>query len=279
MNEDLQPDPVSKEDYHLALRELDIAVCEAKAVSNAIGTRQADKPNHAWSTYIFLRICINAGIMIANVPGSRWVKKDYELWDFSSVAPQARAIMEARLLLFYISKENKSDDEWRVKLNTMHMNDCMKRIDMFSAGDNTKILDFYLEQKQEIESVLMSSDYFQTLDNGTRKRILAGKIMTIQSRDELIQEIGDDPDSFRKLFDFLSHYTHILPMSYYKAEANGRGTGCFNIYDHAYIYMAMILVKDCLVFCTDIICEMFPDTSRARKGLKSKITIGPKPRK
>lgn len=279
MSEELQPDPVSKEDYHLALRELDIAVCEASAVSNAIGVREAEKPNYAWSTYIFLRICVNAGIMIANVPGSRWVKKDYDFWDFSSVAAQARAIMEARLLLFYISKESESDDEWSVKLNTMHMNDCMKRIDMFSTGGNQKSLEFYLEQKQEIESRLMSNDYFLALDNGTRKRILAGKAMTIQSRDDLIQEVGDNPDSFRVLFDFLSHYTHILPMSYYKAEANGRGTGCFNVYDHAYIYMAMVLVKECLVFCTDIICEMFPDTSRARKGLKSKISIGPKPRK
>lgn len=279
MNDELQPEKVSKEDYHIALRDLDIAVCEANAVSNAIGVRLADKPNYGWSTYIYLRICINAAIMMENIPGTRWVKKDYELWDFSSVASQARAIIEARLLFFYISKESESEDEWRVKINTMHMNDCMKRIDMFSTAGNEQALEFYLGQKQELESKLKSSEYFNSLDNSTRKRILAGKAMTIQSRDELIMEIGDSPESFRVIFDFLSHYTHILPMSYYKAEANGRGTGCFNIYDHGYIYMAMNLVKECLVFCTDKICEMFPDTSRARKGLKSKLTIGPKPRK
>lgn len=279
MNEELQPKPVSKEEYHLALRDLDIAVCEANAVSNAIGVREAEKPNHAWATYIFLRICINAGIMIANVPGTRWVKKDYELWDFSSVASEARAIMEARLLFFYLSKESESDDEWSVKLNTMHMNDCMKRIDMFSTGGDQKSLEFYIEQKKDLEARLTSSEYFQSLDNGTRKRILAGKAMTIQPRDVLIEEVGDSPESFRVLFDFLSHYTHILPMSYYKVEANGRGTGCYNVYDQAYIYMAMIMVKECLVFCTDMICEMFPDTARARKGLKSKVSIGPKPRK
>lgn len=279
MNDDIQPSPVSKEDYHLALRELDIAVCEAKAVSNAIGVRKADKPHHAWATYIYLRICIHAGIMIANVPGNRWVKKDYEIWDFASVASQARAILEARLLFYYVSKEPKNDDEWNVKLSTMHMNDCMKRIDMFSTSGNQKSLDFYNEQKKEIESELTSNDYFLKLDNGTRKRILAGKIMTIETRDELIVEVGDDVDSFRVLFDFLSHYTHILPMSFYKLEANGRGTGCYNLFDHAYIYMVMGVVKECLVFCTDIICEIFPDTKRARKGLKSKISIGPKPKK
>jgi len=274
-----QPNPISKDEYYLALRELDIAVCEAKAVSNSIGHREADEPHHAWCTYIFLRICIHAGVMIANVPGSRWAKKDYEVWDFSLVASHTRAILEAKLLLFSIRKDPANEDEWAVKLFTMHLNDCAKRIDMFSSSDNQRLLDFYLQQKSDIEDKLMENKYFLSLSAGLRKKILNGKVMTIQSRDEILMEMGDDPNEFRVLFDFLSHYTHILPMSFYKAEVNGRGTGCFNVYDHAYIFMAMKLISECLVFCTDLMCGIFPFTSNARKGLKSKISLGPKPRK
>lgn len=270
---------ISKEDFHLALRSLDIAVSEAKAVSQAVGVRcmEANEAYKAWSTYIFMRICINAGIMIGNVPGSRWGKRDYELWDLSLVAPYVRAIIEARLLFYYISKKPTSENEWRAKLNVMHMNDCIKRLELMADSEGGG--EFYEEQREQITERLINNEYFNTLDAGTRKRCLAGKAMMLQSRDEILNELGEDTKTFKIYFDFLSHYTHVLPMSYYRAEPNGRGTGCFNEVDFGYIWLAMKAATEALCHCTDIMCELFPDTQNSRKGLKSKFSPGPKLRK
>ncbi len=91
--------------------------------------------------------------------------------------------------------------------------------------------------------------------------------------------LGKDPKSFKVMFDFLSHYTHILPMSYYKMEPNGRGTGCFNKFDFGYIIMGMLLCTESLIKCTERLVDIFPDVKRLRKGTKSKFTLGPKPTK
>ncbi|MCJ1958466.1 hypothetical protein MUB10_26535, partial [Klebsiella variicola] len=129
----------SMDDFHHYLREFDKAVCEANAVSQGVGVRMAEAYK-GWSTYIFSRICIHASIMISNVPKSRWAKRDYDFWDFSSIATHVRAIIEAELLFMYLAENPDSTDEWSAKLNVMHMNDCVKRIELFTSSDNTKAL-------------------------------------------------------------------------------------------------------------------------------------------
>ncbi|EQA1663598.1 hypothetical protein [Enterobacter bugandensis] len=266
------------DEFYSYLREFDKAVCEANAVSQGVGVRMAEA-YQGWSTYIFARICIHASIMISDVPKSRWAKRDYDFWDFSSVASHLRAILEAELLFFYLSETPESTEQWSAKLNVMHMNDCVKRIEMFTASDNSEALNFYHEQQKVISDRLHNNPVFMSLDSGTRKRCLAGKAITIPNRDELLVKLGKDPVSFKIMFDFLSHYTHILPMSYYKMEPNGRGTGCYNEFDFGYIIMGMMMCTESLVKCTDRMIEIFPDVKRLRKGTKSKFTLGPKPTK
>lgn len=274
----LERNDFTMDDFHHYLREFDKAVCEANAVSQGVGVRMAEAFK-GWSTYIFSRICIHASIMISNVPRSRWAKRDYDFWDFSAIAPHVRAILEAELLFMYLSENPDSTEEWSAKLNVMHMNDCVKRIELFTSSDNTKALDFYHEQKDIITERLNNNPVFLYLEQGTRKRCLTGKALMIPNRDELLVKLGKDPKSFKIMFDFLSHYTHILPMSYYKMEPNGRGTGCFNNYDFGYMIMGMIICTESLTKCTDRLVELFPDVRRLRKGTKSKFTLGPKPTK
>ncbi|MGQ7808149.1 hypothetical protein ACUN3I_21345 [Hafnia alvei] len=266
------------DEFHHFLREFDKAVCEANAVSQGVGVRMA-KAYQSWSTYIFSRICIHASIMISNVPKSRWAKRDYDFWDFASIASHVRAIREAELLFMYLSEVPESEEEWSAKLNVMHMNDCVKRIELFTTSENTEILDFYLDQKNIITERLNTNPVFLSLEDGTRKRCLSGKALMIPNRDELLLKLGQEPKSFKVMFDFLSHYTHILPMSFYKMEPNGRGTGCFNDYDFGYMIMGMLLCTESLTQCTDRFVELFPDVKRLRKGTKSKFTLGPKPTK
>lgn len=272
---------ISKEDwnlYHLAIRNIDIATCEACAVSNAIGVREAIA-NKGWSTYIFTRLCSHATALIAAAPISRWSKREYESWDITAIAPHARALIEGEILFYYLSKTPVSQDEWSAKLNVMHLNDCIKRMEITTSDEFENGLPFYSEQRDEITARLNGNGYFQSLDSGTIKRCLAGKALTIQPRDILLSEMGISPKEFKMLFDLLSHYTHILPMSFYRMEPNGRGTGCLNETDFHYMCLFLNLCTEVLTRCTDIIVDLFPDVKSKRKGLKSKVSIGPKPRK
>lgn len=276
--QELEAPHVSMEDYHVSLRRFDVAVCEACAVSQGIGVQMAEA-YIGYTTHIFARMCIHANIMIANVPESRWVKKDYPFWDLSLVASHTRAILEAELLFHYLSKENKTEGEWSAKLNVMHMSDCVKRIEFFNTIKDEEQVQGFEEQRDEITKRLESNEYFMSLDSGTRKRCLSGKALTIPNRDELLKELGQDPKEFRVIFDLLSHYTHILPLSFYRMEANGRGTGSFNKTDLSYIAMSINRCSEVMEKATDKMAEFFPETQRLRKGLRSKFAFGPKIRK
>jgi len=271
------PHDVSMDDYHQALRMCDIATCEAKAVGQALAGRY-EKPYKGWSSNIFTRLCIHAGLVMRNAPKSRWFKTDYELWDYSCIAPHVRAIMEGELLLFYIAQPPSSEEEWLVKLKIIHLNDCNRRIKLFEASKNEKDLNFFKSEKEKLVSDLSELDYFNKLPADIKKKSVQGKILTIQSRDELLTLCGIDSETFNPIFDHLSHYTHILPYSFYRIEPNGRGTGVINDTDKSFIYSGLIAAADSMTRCTDIMVELFPDAKNKKKGLKSKFTPGPKPR-
>lgn len=269
---------LDKQDFHLALREFDVAVCEACAVSEGIGVQMA-KPYIGWSTHLFTRMCIHAQLMITSCPESRWVKKDFEFWDLSSVAPHARALIEANLLFYYISKEPESTNEWSAKLNVMHLNDCKKRIDFFSSVEDEAQVKAFETQKEEILQRLENNDFFNSLPEKRRNKCLSGKFLMIPDRKELLDEMGISHTHFGMIFDLLSHYTHILTMSYYRMEPNGRGTGCFNDSDLHYITVCLMLCTQVMVDSTNRMVDFFPITKRLRKGLRSKFSFGPKVKK
>ncbi|WP_241610150.1 hypothetical protein [Rosenbergiella epipactidis] len=266
----------NKQDFYRFFREFDAAVCEASAVSNSIGVKEAEW-HIAFATHVFVRICNHAEAMAGAIPESRWAKKDSYSWDLSFVAPHARAIIEGNLLFYYVSKKPSSDEELRTKINVMHMNDCVRRISFFEEGTSDYI--GLNKQKDELTERLNSIDYFQNLSGPTKKRCLNGKALMIPSRDELLIEMGEDVRAFNIMFDFLSNYTHILPISYYRMEANGRGTGCFNEVDLNYICIFMEQCTQILRSQTDKIVDFFPDLSKVRKGIRSKSTFAPKIKK
>ncbi|EPK1684172.1 hypothetical protein RFD78_002959 [Klebsiella aerogenes] len=271
------PEDVSLDDYYQALRFCDIATCEAKAVGQALAGRY-EKPYKGWSSSIFTRLCIHAGLIMRNAPKSRWFKADYELWDYSCIAPHVRAIMEGELLLFYISRPPLNEEEWLVKLKILHLNDCNRRIKLFESIGDAENLEAFLREKEILIEDISKLECFKALPSDVKKKATQGKILTIQSRDELLRMCGIDGNYFNPVFDHLSHYTHILPYSFYRIEANGRGTGIFNDTDKGFIYSGLIAAAESMTRCTDIMIGLFPDTKNKRKGLKSKFSPGPKPR-
>lgn len=271
------PELVTMDDYHQALRACDIATCEAKAVGQGLAGRYVE-PYKGWSSYIFTRLCAHAGIIMRSAPKSRWYKADYELWDYSCIAPHVRAIMEGELLLFYISQTPSCEEEWLVKIKIFHLNDCNRRIKLFEAAEDDETLKSFRDEKEKLVNDLSGMDYFNSLPAEVKKKSIQGKILTIQGRDELLTLCGIENKTFNAIFDHLSNFTHILPYSFYRLEANGRGTGVINRTDKGFIYSGLISAAESLTRCTDIMVGLFPDVKNKRKGLKSKFSPGPKPR-
>lgn len=91
----------SPDDYRVLLRNFDATVCEATAVSQAIANR-LETPTVGYSTHVFTRVCAHAQALMCAAPKSRWVRREFDLWDVSTVASHARSILEGYLLFRYL---------------------------------------------------------------------------------------------------------------------------------------------------------------------------------
>src|SRR5690606_14101413 len=176
-----------------------------------------------YSTGIFTRICIHSQAMISSLPKSRWAKREYECWDFSNIASHVRALMEGFLLFKYISEKPKSEQEWHVKVNLMHLNDCARLIRLHQNRYNKTDEELFRSQLNVNKKKLMGTDYFQNLPKKTQKHLLSGRAMMIPSRDDLLKKLGEEVGLFNAFYDLVSNYTHILPISFYRSKSNGRG--------------------------------------------------------
>lgn len=274
MTEEINAVSYSKNDYVDVLAGFDAVVCEALAVSQAIGVRMA-KPHHGQATHVFTRICGHAQAMICAAPLTRWKQSEFILWDFCSVAGYARSILEGVLLFNYLIVEPESREAWSAKLNVMHLNDCTRRIKYFETISQAEEVEGLTKQADELRDRLTANSWFNTLLPKLQRDLLQGKFLTIATRDEMVEMVGWEIKWFNAIWDLLSQYTHVLSFSFYRTESNGRGTGVENDFDRNYISLIMDICTPALKSAVDLLEVAFPDVARARQGINSTFSPGP----
>jgi hypothetical protein len=269
------PPSIGMDSYRALLREFDAAVCEAIAVGQASANR-FEAPHVGYTTIVFARLCSYAQSIIRAVPRSRWTSSDADHWEFGAIAGYARAIMEGFLLLTYITKDPETPEEWSTRLLVMHLNDCTRRVRLFQALGNPDQVAGLTAQAEDLRARLSANPWFVSLSPSRQKELLSGQPLTITSRDQQIQATGLSRARFDMLWLLFSQYAHILPISFYRMEPNGRGTGILNDTDRGYMALALEICTEVMTTSTDRMVQLFPDTAWARQGIDSKFAPGPR---
>lgn len=265
----------TRNDYIAALKKFDAAICEAVAVSQAASGRFVEA-NKGYATRLFIRLCAHGMALARAAPLTRWVKSDHEGWDFSCAAPHVRAILEGYLFFSYIIETPKSPEEWSAKINIMHLNDCMRRVKLFTNLESRDEITSLSAQAEELRERLLKNKFFLSMPEPKRKRFLAGEYLMIDSRDERLNKLGIAPRTYGVLWDLLSQNTHVLPLSFYRLEPNGRGTGLENATDRNYLTRFLTIAAETMEEATNLMVGAFPDTTDVRKGVKSGFSPGPR---
>lgn len=266
---------INMQTYREHLRDFDAAVCEALAVGQASSGR-FEAPYVGFSTRIFARLCAFSQCFIRAAPRSRWTRSDADNWDFGAVAGYARAIIEGALLFTYISRDPDTPEEWSCRLLVMHLNDCTRRVRLFETMGDTKQHADFLAEADSLRGRLKQNSWFETLSHRRQKDLLAGQALAISSRDQQIEAAGMNKVEFDTIWQLFSQHVHIQPLSFYRMEANGRGTGMLNDTDMAYIGLALTKCTEVMSTCTDRMVELFPDVAPGRQGTSSKFVPGPR---
>lgn len=264
----------TREDYLRALGYLDSAVCEALAVGQSQAGRMAS-PCLGYATYLYARMCSHGAAAVRSVPLSRWVSSDHEDWGFDVLACHARALLEGNLYFHYfMAPTDESLDEGRARITLLQLNDCCSRLKLFVGNDEQ--WGWFKKQREELLDRLRSIPFFQQLAPAVQAQCLSGKKAWFMDREQLVALVGMDKAGFYILWDLFSQHSHIHPISFYRMEPNGRGSGLECDPDRVYLAVAMLLSAGILQGATDKIVEAFPDVASERKGISSKFSPGPK---
>ena len=156
MDEDMQTELTDSFDsaYRAALAKLDIATCEAMAVSQAINV-EGSELHLGFSVQVFKKLCSHSVALICAVPQSRWVKSDFENWDFACAAGQCRAVIEGFLLFLYLTEPPSCNAEWTAKLLVLYLNDFTRRAKMMSKVGATEAAEDWTRQAEELRERLI----------------------------------------------------------------------------------------------------------------------------
>lgn len=264
----------AREDYQAALECLDEAVCEALAVGQAQAGRMAN-PCVGYATYVFARMCAHGAAAMRAAPLSRWIASDHEDWGFHALACHARALLEGNLYFHYLmSPINEDLQEGRARITLLQLNDCCSRLKMFA--DNPEQRQGFEGQRDELVARLKTIPFFHQLAQPVQAQCLSGKKAWFMDRSQLVEMAGMEKAHFDVFWDLWSQHSHIHPMSFYRMEANGRGSGLENDMDRGYLTIAMLICAGILEVATDKVVEVFPDATGVRRGLDSKFSPGPK---
>src|SRR6267154_1549829 len=96
--------------YWTALPKYIAAVDHAITLSHKTGGQPANFPRQYWASVLFTRLCSAARSVLHLCPGSP-VNTAGAHWDFSSLAPLVRSLVQTGLMLFYLGTEVVGEDE------------------------------------------------------------------------------------------------------------------------------------------------------------------------
>lgn len=264
---------IDRAGYKAALENFDAALCEAIAVSQASAGR-LPAANVGYASYVFTQMCGAATSMIRAAPLTRWVRSDFEDWRFGAVAGHARSLVDGFLLFNYLMEPTKNENELKARINVMHLNDCTRRIELHKNLGLADLEEFE-RQRAELQERLSGNEHFCSLPPRVQKNCMNGRFLTIDTRDEILAKLGFEKGQFDALYDLWSQHIHILPLSFYRIEPNGRGTGLENDTDRTYIAQALESCAAVVTDATDMMVEQFPDVASVRQGVKSTFSPGP----
>jgi Family of unknown function (DUF5677) len=189
----------------------------------------------------------------------------FEHWDFSSIATLARAFAESYFMFFYLCVEAIEDDEWRTRLNLIHLHDCTSRIELFKTFgmlDDDKTLKGFAEQQEELRKRLLGYHHFSSLSERRQTHLLKGRNALLLTRDEILARMGDDSQEFRGLWRLFCAHVHSAPLAFHRMS-DGHGRGVENLRDKGYTTLALGMSEMLLGRAIGEMISMFPDLAEA----------------
>jgi len=252
--------------YIERLDALDSALYSCIEVSQKFAGIRSPSGRHFYASVLFTSLCTRGASLAIVAPHSRWAKRRFEHWDYSSIAGMARSILEVRIAFFYLCVEECGKDEWDCRWNIFNLHDCRSRIRLFESmeTDEQDLVPFE-KQAEELRKRLLSNSFFTSLPEKQRNRFIKGGDAYLYALEDIAVKAGVEKKTFKWLYRLLSSHVHGLPMSFYRMGYEERGRGVHSDVEEGYTSL-------CLSFCVSLLVKSRDEMTRLFEGVsKDKV--------
>jgi hypothetical protein len=253
-------------EYMDGLRDFSNVLSDCINVSREHGGISSPSTKHYYASSLFTGLVTRALSLAFLAPYSDWSKRDFEHWDFASVANVTRSIMEMRLTFYYLCIEKCTEDEWRCRWNLFNLHDCVARIALMRTLSQSDDVEGLTSQADELRHRLLENTYFTTnFDERRQKDLLKGGKSHLRSLEELAVSTGMELRVFKMMWKLMSAHVHSLPLSFYRMGDNDHGSGVQTKMEEQYTTMLLTLVMVLLTGARDEFTELMKPYRRNTK--------------
>lgn len=240
-----------------------------------ISDRTSGKKNVPWKLarahQLYIRLTVTCLSFIRLLPKNRYLKTNFDFWDFPSVANIARNFIETYHIFYYVGVDNITAEETdlRLLIFNYHLNNEKYKLYKEFGAPIEDLKEFELNLPK-VKEQIKNHKAFHIIEANRVKGILSGTEFMSMTHKEISDKIEFNTKEFRPMYRFLSNQIHSTPFSFF-SQSNERGRGIENEPEVTYIVMCIDFVtKYLLAAITDII-KLFPDCQTTLDKRKLKI--------
>jgi hypothetical protein len=232
------------------------------AASLAIAGRIADAKAVQASTIFAMMCATSHSINRLLVP----ISSDYGATiDHGSIASLCRNLIEASILLSYVTEDGVSEEESTCRRLLFCVHDCSSRVRLFK-GINAKKQ--YADQKEilkDLRNELSNNSFFSKLTEDVRKRALTGAAFYLRGVRSAAINAGWTEEFFDGMYSYLSSQPHFAPMSHFGMSWHSVDYKAVSDCQMTIVGVALEQACNALSAARDRIFVLFPDA----KGVKA----------
>jgi hypothetical protein len=225
-------------------------------LSSWMAGRQTDL-RRGWSTWIFARLCATSHSMkrlLMPVTSSFGATIDH-----GSIVCLARNVMEAGVLISYISQEGLSEDEWKCRLQTFHIHDCVARIRLFKGISADRKAEKMRVAIEELRSRISSNAHFKKLPEEAQEKVLAGSVIYLGGLRSAAEVAGWSKSHFDAMYNYFSMQSHSAPMGFYQMDHRKIDYKKITPYQFYLVGLALEIARISMDSSSKRMRELFPD--------------------
>ncbi|MBR0644024.1 hypothetical protein [Plastoroseomonas hellenica] len=145
------------------------------------------------------------------------------LLDHFSIAALARTIVDASLMIMYISHPSLTRDAWNLRRYVLYLHDITNRKRFISAmpDKDEEFNSSYQIRKPEFQAKIRDFASRMSLPERDIEELIKGQKVFVEGARGAVREAGWDVDEFEFIQSYLSAYVHSHPVSFMRAIEHG----------------------------------------------------------